>query len=75
VPALRVNPLADIALTCGGAGTVQTGIHSGTPLVGVPMHLEQAGNISLVERQGAGMMLSKLDLTPRKLGACLEKIA
>jgi len=39
------------------------------------MHLEQAGNISLVERQGAGMMLSKLDLTSGKLSSCLEKIA
>jgi len=75
VPAHRVNPLADIALTHGGAGTVQTAIHSGTPLVGVPMHIEQAGNISLVERQGAGMLLSKLDLTPNRLAASLEKIA
>ena len=40
-PAHRVNPLADIAITHGGAGTVQTAIHSGTPLVGIPIHLEQ----------------------------------
>jgi len=26
-PAHRVNPLADIAITHGGAGTVQTAIH------------------------------------------------
>lgn len=74
VPAHLVNPLADIALTHGGAGTVQTAIHAGTPLVGVPMHLEQAGNISLVARQGAGIMLSKQDLTRRKLGSALEKL-
>jgi hypothetical protein len=54
VPAHRVNPLADIAITHGGAGTVQTAIHAGTPLVGIPMHLEQTGNLSLVTRQGAG---------------------
>ena len=58
-PAHLVNPLADIAITHGGAGTVQTAIHSGTPLVGIPMQLEQTGNISLVTRQGAGLMLSK----------------
>ncbi len=74
VPAHLVNPLADVAITHGGAGTVQTAIHSGTPLVGVPMHGEQAGNISLVARQGAGIMLTKLDLNRRKLAAALEKI-
>jgi UDP:flavonoid glycosyltransferase YjiC (YdhE family) len=73
-PAHLVNPLADIAITHGGAGTVQTAIHSGTPLVGVPMQMEQAGNISLVERQGAGVMLSRLDLSRPKLAAALEKL-
>ena len=67
-PAHLVNPLADIAITHGGAGTVQTAIHSGTPLVGIPAQMEQAGNISLVARQGAGLMLSRFDLTRRKLG-------
>lgn len=74
VPAHLVNPLADIALTHGGAGTVQTAIHSATPLVGVPMQLEQAGNISLVTRQRAGIMLSKMDLTRRQLGSALERL-
>jgi UDP:flavonoid glycosyltransferase YjiC (YdhE family) len=75
VPAHHVNPLADIALTHGGAGTIQTAIHSGTPLVGVPMQGEQVGNISLVTRQGAGIMLSRLDLTRRKLATALKKLA
>jgi UDP:flavonoid glycosyltransferase YjiC (YdhE family) len=71
-PAHLVNPLADIAITHGGAGTVQTAIHSGTPLVGIPMHLEQTGNLSLVTRQGAGVMLSKWDLNRFSLGRVLE---
>jgi UDP:flavonoid glycosyltransferase YjiC (YdhE family) len=74
VPAHLVNPLADIAITHGGAGTVQTAIHSGTPLVGIPMHLEQTGNLSLVTRQGAGLMLSKWDLNRRSLGRALERL-
>lgn len=74
VPAHLVNPMADIAITHGGAGTVQTAIHAGTPLVGVPMHGEQAGNISLVERQGAGIMLSRKELGRHKLAAALERI-
>ena len=74
VPAHLVNPLADIAITHGGAGTVQTAIHAGTPLVGVPMHGEQAGNISLVQREGAGIMVSRKALNRRRLAAALEKI-
>lgn len=74
-PAHLVNPLADVAITHGGAGTVQTAIHSGTPIVGIPAQMEQAGNISLVERQGAGLMLTRLDLTRKKLAAALEKLA
>lgn len=74
VPAHLVNPLADIAITHGGAGTVQTAIHSGTPLVGIPMHLEQTGNLSLVTRQGAGLMLSKWDLNRRSLGRALKRL-
>jgi UDP:flavonoid glycosyltransferase YjiC (YdhE family) len=73
-PAHRVNPLADIAITHGGAGTVQTAIHAGTPLVGIPMHLEQTGNLSLVTRQGAGLLLSKWDLNRRSLGRALERL-
>ena len=75
VPAHLVNPMADIAITHGGAGTVQTAIHSATPLVGIPMHQEQAGNISLVKRQGAGLMLWKSELTRKNLEASLETLA
>jgi UDP:flavonoid glycosyltransferase YjiC (YdhE family) len=75
VPAHLVNPMADIAITHGGAGTVQTAIHSGTPLVGIPMHQEQAGNISLVKRQGAGLMLWKQELTRKHLESALERLA
>ncbi len=74
VPAHLVNPMADIAITHGGAGTVQTAIHSGTPLVGIPMHQEQAGNISLVKREHAGIMLWKQELTRKNLGLALEKL-
>ena len=75
VPAHLVNPMADIAITHGGAGTVQTAIHSGTPLVGIPMHQEQAGNISLVKRQGAGLMLWKQELNRKNLASVLETLA
>ncbi len=74
VPAHLVNPMADIAITHGGAGTVQTAIHSGTPIVGIPMHQEQAGNVALVRKQGAGIMLWKQELTKRHLSSALEAL-
>ena len=74
VPAHRVNPMADIAITHGGAGTVQTAIHSGTPLIGIPMHIEQGGNLAMVQRQGAGILLWKQELSYRNLSKALEKI-
>ncbi|MDJ0805245.1 MAG: glycosyltransferase [Gammaproteobacteria bacterium] len=74
VPAHLVNPMADFAITHGGAGTVQTAIHSGTPLVGIPMHQEQAGNIAQVRKLGAGLMLWKSELTRKNLAHALEML-
>jgi len=53
---------------------IQRTIHSDTPIVGVPLHLEQAGNISLVKRQGAGLMLWKQELSKRRLTSALNQI-
>ncbi len=74
VPAHLVNPMADFAITHGGAGTVQTAIHAATPLVGIPMHQEQAGNIALVRNRGAGAMLWKSELSRKDLSTALEKL-
>jgi UDP:flavonoid glycosyltransferase YjiC (YdhE family) len=38
------------------------------------MHQEQAGNISLVKRQGAGLMLWKQELDKKHLASALEKL-
>jgi UDP:flavonoid glycosyltransferase YjiC (YdhE family) len=38
------------------------------------MHLEQTGNLSLVTRQGAGLMLSKWDLNHSSLDRALERL-
>ena len=38
------------------------------------MHGEQAGNIALVQRQGAGIMLPKQSLRRRQLVTALDKI-
>jgi UDP:flavonoid glycosyltransferase YjiC (YdhE family) len=46
-------PQVDLAVTTGGQGSVQTAMASGTPLLGIPLHIEQDLNIALVERLGA----------------------
>lgn len=38
------------------------------------MHLEQTADISLVTRQGGGLMLSKWDLDTKSLGRALERL-
>jgi UDP:flavonoid glycosyltransferase YjiC (YdhE family) len=53
LPSHLVMPQVDLAVTTGGQGSVQTAIASGTPLLGIPLHIEQDLNIALVERLGA----------------------
>lgn len=58
LPSHEVMVRADLAVTAGGQGSVQTAVATGTPLVGIPLQPEQAGNVALVERQGAAATVS-----------------
>jgi UDP:flavonoid glycosyltransferase YjiC (YdhE family) len=53
LPSHLVMPQVDLAVTTGGQGSVQTAMAGGTPLLGIPLHIEQDLNIALVERLGA----------------------
>jgi UDP:flavonoid glycosyltransferase YjiC (YdhE family) len=53
LPSHLVMPQVDLAITTGGQGSVQTAMASGTPLLGIPLHIEQDLNVALVERLGA----------------------
>ena len=53
LPSHLVMPQVDLAVTTGGQGSVQTAMASGTPLLGIPLHIEQDLNVVLVERLGA----------------------
>jgi UDP:flavonoid glycosyltransferase YjiC (YdhE family) len=57
VPALSVNELADVVVSHGGQGTVQTALTCGTPIVGVAMQLEQQVNLDNVGANGAGIRI------------------
>ena len=53
LPSHLVMPQVDLAVTTGGQGSVQNAMAAGTPLLGIPLHIEQDLNVALVERQGA----------------------
>ncbi len=53
LPSHLVMPQVDLAVTTGGQGSTQTAMASGTPLLGIPLHIEQDLNIALLERLGA----------------------
>ena len=59
LPSHLVMPLADVAVITGGQGSVQTALAAGTPLIGIPLQLEQDLNIALVERLGAGRAVAQ----------------
>ena len=57
VPALQVNSLADIVLSHGGQGTVQTAIACGTPIVGFAVQPEQQVNLDHIVAFGGAIRL------------------
>lgn len=61
LPSELVMPRVDLAVVTGGQGSVQTAMACGTPIVGVPLQLEQDLNVALVERLGAGRRVSRKD--------------
>ncbi len=74
LPSHKVMPMVDVAVIHGGQGSVQTAIASGTPLVGIPLHVEQGLNVAMMERHGAGIMLIKHDIDPHDIRAKVETI-
>lgn len=69
LPSHLIMPQVDLAVVTGGQGSVQTAMASGTPLVGIPLHIEQDLNVALVERLGAARAIQ-----PRKLGPNLAAL-
>lgn len=57
VPALKVNSMADILLSHGGQGTIQTAIACGTPVVGFAVQPEQQANLDHLVMRNAAIRL------------------
>ena len=58
----------------GGNGTVYQAITAGTPLVGIPYHLDQEINLQRVEDLGFGFMISEKQCNSATLLNALQKL-
>jgi UDP:flavonoid glycosyltransferase YjiC (YdhE family) len=74
IPALKVNTMADITVSHGGQGTIQTAIHSGTPIVGVAAQQEQFINLSNMESFGAGIRIPRAKWNANNIQKSISKI-
>lgn len=75
LPAREVNALADVAVTHGGQGTVQTAIACGTPIVGVAMQWEQQANLDALANAGAAVRIPTYRVDARTVVAAIETAA
>lgn len=74
MPAHLVNEMADVAVTHGGQGTIQTAIWAGTPVVGIGFQAEQQANIDGLVRAGMGIRIPIYAVKPRRLLSAVEKV-
>lgn len=74
VPALSVNELADVVVSHGGQGTVQTALTCGTPIVGVAMQLEQQVNLDNIGAKGAGIRIPTHRWTASNIQGAVSKV-
>lgn len=70
LPSHEVMPQVDLAVVTGGQGSVQTAMAGGTPVLGVPLQLEQELNLALLSRLGAARAVP-----PARIGRRLTRLA
>ena len=75
LPAHLVNEMADIAVTHGGQGTIQTAVWAGTPVVGIGFQAEQQANIDGIARQGMAIRIPIYAVTSKRLLASIRKVS
>ncbi len=73
LPAHTVNAMADIAVTHGGQGTIQTAVWAGTPVVGIGFQAEQQQNIDGIAKQGMAVRIPIFALNKKRLLNAVSK--
>lgn len=75
VPAKLVNKLADLVVSHGGQGTVQTAISCGTPIVGFAVQPEQQINLDNIVLRGACIRIPITRWKERNIRNAVVKVA
>ncbi len=75
LPAHLVNEMADIALTHGGQGTIQTAVWSGTPVVGIGFQAEQQANIDGIAKAGMAIRIPIYSVSQRTIINAVRKVS
>ncbi len=74
LPAHVVNEMADIAITHGGQGTIQTAVWCGTPVIGIGFQGEQQANIDGIAAQGMAIRVPIFEVSAKKIEKTIKKI-
>jgi UDP:flavonoid glycosyltransferase YjiC (YdhE family) len=75
VPAKLVSAMADLVVSHGGQGTVQTAMAGGTPIVGVAMQPEQQINLDHVVQSGAAVRIPLPRWNARNIRSAVLRVA
>jgi UDP:flavonoid glycosyltransferase YjiC (YdhE family) len=75
LPAHLVSEMADIAVTHGGQGTIQTAVWAGTPVVGIGFQAEQQANIDGIAREGMAVRIPLYSVSPSRILKAVKKIS
>lgn len=74
LPAHLVNEMADVAVTHGGQGTIQTAVWAGTPVVGIGFQAEQQANIDGIAAAGMAIRIPLYEVSAKKVVKSVRKI-
>lgn len=73
-PGRPIMERSNVAVNHGGNGTVYQALASGTPIVGIPFHIDQEINLQRVESLGFGIKLSERNLSTEKFIDAIESV-
>jgi len=74
LPAHLVNEMADVAVTHGGQGTIQTAVWAGTPVVGIGFQAEQQANIDGIAKAGMAIRIPLYEVNAKRIAKAVKKV-
>lgn len=74
LPAHLVNELADVAVTHGGQGTIQTAVWAGTPVLGIGFQAEQQHNIDGIAKAGMAKRIPIYEISSNRILKAIHQL-